>query len=150
VLTTYQGDTAESIKRRAYWIGHAKKEGELFWWGVLAPEQGKKIVAEFNKIYPFIKVNYWRGKGEEIATKFQSEIMSGRYSADVCLGGEEINLPLWREKGALAKFAEIIPGMQRMDKRNFSKQGDWVRLGTNAFIAAYNTKLVSPSESPKN
>ena len=150
VPITYLGDTDQTVIRRAQWIEGAKKEGALVWWGTIAAGETNKILAAFNKVYPFIKVEYWRGGGEEIAAKLGSEIMSGRYTVDLSLGGEEINLPGWREKGALAKFADLIPGIQKMDRRNYSKQGDWMRPGSNVFIAAYNTKLVSASEAPKS
>ena len=57
---TYPGDTAETIRRRAQWIEGAKKEEALNWWCPINPTAAKKVVAEFNKIYPFVKVDYWR------------------------------------------------------------------------------------------
>ena len=57
VPITYPGDTDQTIARRAQWIEGAKKEGTLNWWGILIPAEGSKVIAEFNKIYPFITVN---------------------------------------------------------------------------------------------
>src|SRR3989304_77410 len=97
VPITYPGDTDETIKRRAQWIERANKEGTLVWWATATPEEGRRLIAEFNKIYPFIKVSYWRGRGEEIAAKVEAEHIGGRYTADVLLGGEYRNFPRWRK-----------------------------------------------------
>ena len=101
VPITYAGDTDKTILRRAQWIEAAKKEGTLAWWGTSSPAEGKKLTTEFNKIYPFITVNYWRGKGEEVAAKLEAEIAGGRSSVDITLGGEPYNYPRWRKMEGL-------------------------------------------------
>ena len=150
VPITYPGDTNETVARRAQWIEGAKKEGTLVWWGTLTPKEGARIVAEFNKIYPFIKVTYWRGKGEEIAAKLEVEFAAGRGTVDIALGGEPYNYPRWRKIGMLDKFTDIMPGIKKMDKRMYSKNGDWAISGNNAITPQYNTKQVSADEAPKS
>ena len=150
VPVTYAGDTDKTILRRAQWIEAAKKEGTLAWWGTSSPAEGKKLTAEFNKIYPFITVNYWRGKGEEVAAKLEAEIAGGRSSVDITLGGEPYNYPRWRKMGVLEKFADIVPGFKSMDKRMYSKYNDWVVPGNNSITPQYNTNMVSKAEAPKS
>src|SRR3990170_1246644 len=96
VPITYAGDTEKTILRRAQWIEGAKKEGALVWWSVERPDQLKKIVAEFNKIYPFITGSYWRAS-EELAPKLESEYSSGRFTVDIIQGGQPHNYPRWRK-----------------------------------------------------
>jgi ABC-type Fe3+ transport system substrate-binding protein len=122
----------------------------MAWWGILSPAEAPKLIAEFNKIYPFIRVNYWRGKGEEIASKLEGEYAGGRPSGDISLGGEPYNYPRWRKMGMLDKFTDIIPGMQKMDKRNYSRYGDWIQPGNNGVTPHYNTNKVSAAEAPKS
>ncbi len=149
VPITYTGDTNETINRRAQWIEGAKKEGALVWWGTVTPKEGSKILAEFNKIYPFIKGTYWRGKGEEIASKLEVEYGSGHGTADITLGGEPYNYPRWRKMGMLGKYTDIIPGIKNLDKRSYSKYGDWAISGNNAITIQYNTNQLSATEAPK-
>ena len=99
VPITYSGDTDETIIRRAQWIEGAKKEGTLNLLGILLPAWSAKLIPEFNKIYPFIKMNSWSGKGEEVATKLEAEAISGRSTVDVTLGGEGLPLVYRSEEG---------------------------------------------------
>ena len=82
VPISYPGDTNETIIRRAQWMEGAKKEGSLVWWGTATPTEGGNIIAAFNKVYPFITGSYWRGKGEEIASKLELEHSAARGSVD--------------------------------------------------------------------
>ena len=148
VPITYPGDTDKTILRRAQWIEGAKKEGTLEWWSVERPDQLKKIVAEFNKIYPFITGSYWRAS-EEIAPKLESEYASGRFTVDIIHGGQPHNYPRWRKMGILDKITDVILGIQNIDKRMYSKYGDWVQLGSAPKVPMYNTKLLAPAEAPK-
>lgn len=149
VPVTYQEDTDKDILRRAQWVEAAKKEGAIDWWGTRKPDEGNKIIAEFNKIYPFIKVSYWRGQGEEVAAKLEAENAAGRSSADILMGGEPYNYPRWRKLGIMEKYVDIIPLLEKWDKGMYSKYGDWVQPGNSPKIPEYNTKLVSAAEAPK-
>jgi len=105
VPITYPGDTDETIRRRAQWIEEAKKEGNtVIWWGVIQPGEVKREVAEFNKVYPSIKIDYWRGEGELIATKLDTDFNAHRQSADMAYGGEPVNFPRWRKRGFLGSL----------------------------------------------
>jgi ABC-type Fe3+ transport system substrate-binding protein len=146
---TYPGDTKEAIARRAQWIEGAKKEGILVWWGILKPEEARESITEFNKIYPFIKVDYWRARGEEIATKLEAEYASGRTSADIALGGGPENFPRWAKMGIIEKFTNIIPQIDKYRKGMYGKRGDWVMPGFAPKVPQYNTSLVSTAELPK-
>ncbi|MDP2645731.1 MAG: extracellular solute-binding protein [Desulfobacterales bacterium] len=146
----YPGDTDETVKRRAGWIKAAREEKTLEWWGILRPNLAKSVIAEFNKVYPFIRVNFWRGNGEEIATKIEAEHAAGRINLDIALGGEPYNYPRWRKMGMMEPFADIIPGKDKLDPRMYGKFGDWVIPGNNGVTPQYNTDMVSPAEAPKS
>src|SRR3989304_5640720 len=78
VPITYPGDTEKTIARRAQWIEGARKEGAVVWWGSDRPDEIRKIADEFNKVYPFIKLSYWRGQDKERETKVEAEHALGR------------------------------------------------------------------------
>ena len=150
VPVTYAGDTQEDIARRAQWIEGAKKEGMLVWWGILNPNESKPLIAKFNKLYPFIKVEYWRGRGEEIAAKLEAEYAGSRPVVDFCYGGAPENNPRWAKMGMIEKFTEIVPGIEKFDKRTYGKRGDWVIPGLAPKVPQYNTNLISAAEAPKS
>lgn len=150
VPVTYPGDTNETIARRAQWIESARKEGEMVWWGILSPSEGGKVIAEFAKVYPFIKITYWRGQGEEIAAKIEAEYAGGHPSFDITIGGEATNFPRWRKLGILEKFTDIIMGIKTLDRRMYSRYQDWAQPGNSGITPAYNTNLVSAADAPKS
>ena len=92
VPVTYAGDTDQIIARRAQWIENAKKEGQLTWWGIFTPTDAKKIISEFNKIYPFIKVNYWRGTNIIPGIKQRDKRIYGK-DGDWAQAGNNANTP---------------------------------------------------------
>jgi iron(III) transport system substrate-binding protein len=149
VSVTYPGDTDETVRRRANWIESARKEGKLEWWGILKTADAVKIIAEFNKVYPFITVAFWSGRGEEIAAKLEADVAGSRFTVDIASGGEPYNYPRWRKMGIMEQYTDIIPGVKKMDKRTLSKYDDWAIPGNNATAPAYNTKIVSAAEAPK-
>ena len=147
---TYPGDTNETINRRAKWIEGAKREGMLVWWGTARPEEAKELIAAFNKVYPFIKVVYWRGRGDEVGTKFEAEFTAGRPTVDTCFGGGFEHYPRWAKMGMLAEFSSIIPRIEKFDKRMYGRRGDWFMPGLGPKVPQYNTKLVTAAEAPRN
>src|SRR3990172_10823388 len=105
VPITYPGDTNENIVRRAKWIEGARKEWRLVWWGTVPTKEKMAIMAEFNKVYPFIKLEGWRGGPQETASKLESDWRAKRYSCDVSQGGS-YNLSRWREMGKIQKLID--------------------------------------------
>ncbi len=150
VPITYAGDTNETINRRAQWIEGAKKEGAVVWWGSDQPNQIKTLADDFNKIYPFINISFWRGSAKERGIKLEAEHAVGRPTADMCDAGEFTNYPRWREMGLVDKYTDFIPGIKTMNKRMYSRYGDWAAFGNIAATPWYNTKLVPAAEAPKS
>ena len=150
VPITYQGDTEKTIARRAKWVEGAAKEGKLVWWGTLSPKEKAQIIVEFNKIYPFITVEHWRGNSIEMVAKLDGEHAGGLHSMDIGIGSDPINLPRWRKMGRLEPFVDVIPGLNRINKKMYSVHGDWLIPGNSVVTPQYKTKLVTAAEAPKS
>ncbi len=150
VPITYPGDTDKTITRRAQLVAGAKKEGTVTIWGSFKPDELKQLSSEFNKIYPFIKINYWRGQDNERITRFETDHSANRTQVDISDAGSFESYPRWRKIGLVERFIDFIPGIEKMDKRMYSKHGDWALIGNNATTPQYNTKLVSAGEAPKS
>ena len=149
VPITYPGDTDKTIARRAQWIEGAQKEGTLTWWTSASPKEAKEISGEFNKIYPFVKIEYWRGNATERDAKLEQEHTAGRVTVDITGVGDPTHYPRWRKMGIPEKFTDVIPAVEKWDKRTYSKYGDWVTPEHTSMVPMYNTKLVPAAEAPK-
>ncbi len=149
VPVTYPGDTDQTIIRRAKLVEEAKKEGAVVWWGDLKPEEAKPIIAEFNKVYPYINVDFARQASDEKAAQLEAEFSAGQVNVDIMEGGGRPNFPRWRKIGLLEKFTDMIPNIAKIPKTMYSRYGDWAMAGNNAIVPMYNTKLVTAAEAPK-
>ncbi len=146
----YQGDTNEDLVRRAKWIEEAKREGQLAWWGSTNPAESNKITAGFKSVYPFIKVNYWRGGDTERVTRLESEHSLGRLTVDIMEGGDPTNLPRWRKLGITSKYVDAIPAIKKLDKRMYSRYSDWASWEHVTYAPQFNTRRVPAAEAPKS
>ncbi len=61
----------------------AKKDGQLILYTAAFPEVMQDVISEFNKRFPFIRVNMVRASGGQLITRVQSEAASGKLEADV-------------------------------------------------------------------
>jgi iron(III) transport system substrate-binding protein len=151
VPVIYRGDTDQTIIRRAEWVEGARKEGTLSWWDNLSPQEGGQIISEFNKIYPFIKVTFWRGSEEQRSSKIEAEHSMGQLSVDVAKPGDfTTHYPRWRKMGIVEKYTDFIPNIRRIDKGMYSRLGDWAQIGNNVIVPIYNTSMVALGEAPKS
>jgi len=126
-------------------IEGAKKEGKIAVYGSYSYDEGNEIHAAFNKRYPFIKFEHLSMGAGDVVTRILMESKSGTPGADVGLTGASTFLPLVKE--------------------GFLRQVDWAALGvhpsaidtpwgvtcaTITYVLAWNTKLVSRADAPKN
>src|SRR6185312_8912507 len=81
-ILTYQGpDRSEKL------IEGAKKEGQLVYYSAMIVNQAlRPLTAAFQKTYPFIKMTYWRGDSEDIASKLSAEMRANNPLGDVVEG----------------------------------------------------------------
>lgn len=86
----------------------------------------------------------------ELVSKMQAEYLGGRNNVDIVLGGGHESYPELRKMGMLDQIIDIIPGLNKLDKRTYSTYGDWIVAGSSVYAPQYNTKLVSNTEAPKN
>lgn len=126
-------------------IEEAKKEGKVTVYGSYTYDEGNVIHAAFNKRYPFIKFEHLSIGAGDVVTRVLMESKSGTAGADVALTGTPMFIPLVKE--------------------GFLKQIDWAALGVHSDaidtswgvtcatitnVLAWNTNLVSRTDTPKN
>src|SRR5262245_65457852 len=82
--------------RQKILIEGAKKEGKLMWYTTLIVDQVVRPVKEaFEKEYPFIQIDFYRGNAENLVRRMLAEYQAKRYDVDLI----EIGRASCRERG---------------------------------------------------
>lgn len=140
-ILTYKGaDRQQKLEEGA------KREGTLMFYSALTVDQGLRAeVNAFQKKYPFVKTEFWRGTEIQISQKVMAEQRANNLQADVI---ESVGVAgtLSRANAIVpfeTPFAEAIPARYR-DPTKLS-----VASRLNFFGVSYNTKLTPPGTQPK-
>jgi iron(III) transport system substrate-binding protein len=125
----------------------AKKEGQVVFYASMEAVSAQKIVAAFEKKYPFIKVDAIRIGSERMATRLVAEAQARKVRADIVQqSGFDFYGGL--QKGLFDSYFSperaAYPAEYRDDK------GLWVMPAATLNVIAYNKKMVSAGDVPKN
>jgi iron(III) transport system substrate-binding protein len=140
-ILTYRGPDREQKL-----IDGAKKEGEVvFYSGMIVNQALRPVTQAFQKKYPFVKMTFWRGDSEAIATKAAAEMRAHNPVGDVIEGTglgelavrEGIAQPAWS------------PELAAIPERLRDPRGLWAPTRMSYFSLAYNTRLVPAEKAPK-
>lgn len=126
-------------------IEAARKEGQLVWYTGLLNPDAKYILDFFQKQYPFIKMTFFRSSAEAMINRILTEDRAGRALFDVA---NNSTLVLLQKRGLLQPY--LSPQTKNFRPGFFDPQGYWTMMYGNSFVICYNTKLVSPSQAPKD
>ena len=126
----------------------AHKEGSLVLYGLGTLQHITKLIENFNRTYPAIKVNYLRKSGTTIFELIIRELRAKRYTADV-YG------PIWidqaislAERKLLSRYAS--PERASIPEQLKDREGYWTTLYQTGHVYAYNTRLVDPKDVPRS
>src|SRR5215467_12110771 len=79
--------TMKSPERQKILIEGAKKEGKVtFYTGLIVDQVVRPLKEGFEKEYPFVQVDFFRGNSENIARRVLTEYQAKRYDVDVVSG----------------------------------------------------------------
>jgi len=105
-----------------------------------------KIAQEFEKLYPFLKVNLLRAGSQSLLNRIAAEFRSGRSLADVA----ETNILesyFFQKKGYFQSYKS--PESRFFPAEFKDPNGFWVADYLNFYIIAYNTRMVSEPNAPR-
>ncbi len=128
-------------------IEGAKSEGAVSFYTTMTLSQSKKVVDRFQKKYPFIKPELFRGGGDEVLNRILNEARGGLNAWDVLSTRGDSVLPLEDAK-LLAPYR--APETKSMDRDMFDDEGYWAAYYVNPYVLGYNTKLVAKEDVPKS
>ena len=126
----------------------AKKEGSVVVYGAGNVEDWQKINAVFEKKFPYLKVNLFRGNWEKVRNRLMTEGRAGSHFADV-IHIDGINGWVLKEEGYLQPFqsaeTEAFPEAFRDPSGMLPCCFDTL---TN--VIGFNTRLVDKKDAPKS
>lgn len=127
-------------------IEAAKSEGKMSYYTTMTLSQSKKVVDAFQKKYPFITPELFRGGGDEVLNRIQNESRGGLYAWDV-VSTRGDSVLTFEESKLIAPYRS--PESKFIDKDMVDDDGYWAAYYVNPYVLGYNTKLVKKEEVPK-
>ncbi|MCL4425512.1 MAG: extracellular solute-binding protein [Firmicutes bacterium] len=142
-----QGQASSKEQELAKLIEGAKAEGKVVWGDGLKPEEAEPVIKEFNKKYPFIKVEHTRISGTDSRERLLREMMAKQVTFDVFdIGGEEI--PDFKKAGLLKKYDWTKAFPVRPEQLEPDQM--MITIGASVKGIGYNTNLVKKEDIPKS
>jgi iron(III) transport system substrate-binding protein len=124
----------------------AKKEGRLmFYTGLIVNQVVRPLKAAFEKRYPFVNVEFFRGNSSRISQRLLSEYQANRYDVDVLSGSTATSIV--QQAGNMQKFSS--PQLERYPAELKDANGYWGVTNVYFLTPAYNTQMVKPDQVPK-
>lgn len=138
---------AQTDKEIEKLVEGAKKEGKVVYYGSTSTTEASEMLGAFQKKYPFIKPEMYRAGSDTLMEKILIESRTGRHVADV-YNLRAFTTTVLVKRGLLAKHVSRHAQFYRDGFKD--KAGYWTSFYQNPATFGYNTKLVSPSEAPKD
>lgn len=126
-------------------IAGAKKEGVVNVYSSMTVADMTALGSAFQAKYG-VKVQLWRGSSEDIRNRVMTEAGGGRYEVDMVETAGSDMEAMVREQLlqtiVTPVSAELIP------QATFP-HGQWIATRLSVFVAAYNTDLIKPADTPR-
>lgn len=137
-------ESLPAAEREKRLIEGARKEGKVVWYTVDAPKTNQIFTTAFGKKYPFIEMQFIRGKSRAIADRIISESRANRYLFDLATTSTE-TFNLYPVENVFAQYnspaKDNIPASMKGDR--------WTSLFTFVRALGYNTTMVKEEDVPK-
>jgi len=137
-------------ERKAVLEREARREGPLVLYGVTGLDRGQFWIAEFNKRYPDIKVDFVRLQASELYDKVAAEKRTGQLRADLVITGITY-LDLLRNVGAFAPYEPVEWNDFDASFRMGSFQQGWTAVVYEVFphAIAWRSDRIRDADAPK-
>jgi iron(III) transport system substrate-binding protein len=126
-------------------INAAKREGEVVYYASMNLSEANALIGEFEKRHPYVKVKLQRSGSEKLLTRVLTEARAKKSFADV-IQTVEFSMHIFSRGGLLTRY---IPQANSYYPKDYKKEGGWTTVYYNAYVTAYNTRLVPPRLLPK-
>jgi iron(III) transport system substrate-binding protein len=136
----------KSAERQKILVEGAKKEGKVtFYTGLIVDQVVRPLKDGFEKEYPFIQVDFFRGNSENIARRVLAEYQAKRYDVDIISGSAATSMV--QRAGFMQRF--YSPHLAEYPAELKDAKGFWGTTNVYFMTLGYNTRNVKASELPK-
>ena len=136
----------KSSNREKTLIEGAKKEGKVnFYTGLIVDQVVRPVKDAFEKEYPFLQVEFFRGNSERVAQKVLTEYQAKRYEVDIVSGSAATTMV--QRAGYMQRF--YSPHLAEYPPELKDPKGFWGSTNVYFMTLGYNTRSVKASELPK-
>jgi ABC-type Fe3+ transport system substrate-binding protein len=136
----------KSVDRQKILVAGAKKEGKVtFYTGLIVDQVVRPLKEGFEKEYPFVQVDFFRGNSENIARRVLAEYQAKRYDVDLISGSAATSMV--QRAGFMQRF--YSPHLAEYPAELKDSKGFWGTTNVYFMTLGYNTRNVKASELPK-
>jgi ABC-type Fe3+ transport system substrate-binding protein len=136
----------KASNREKILIEGAKKEGKVnFYTGLIVDQVVRPVKDAFEKEYPFLQIEFFRGNSERVAQKVLTEYQAKRYEVDVISGSAATTMV--QRAGYMQRF--YSPHLAEYPPELKDPKGFWGSTNVYFMTLGYNTRSVKASELPK-
>jgi ABC-type Fe3+ transport system substrate-binding protein len=136
----------KASNREKILIEGAKKEGKVnFYTGLIVDQVVRPVKDAFQKEYPFLQIEFFRGNSERVAQKVLTEYQAKRYEVDVISGSAAATMV--QRAGYMQRF--YSPHLAEYPPELKDPKGFWGSTNVYFMTLGYNTRSVKASELPK-
>lgn len=134
-------------KRQMALVEGAKAEREVTFYTSLQAQQIEPLSREFNKRYPFLRVNPYRASGSKQIIRIQTEYNAGKPLVDVINSASERATTLKK-----IKVLDPYPSPQRefFPASEKDKEGYFTSFYVAPIVLGYNTRMLKRDEVPRS
>jgi iron(III) transport system substrate-binding protein len=136
----------KSANREKILVEGAKREGKLmFYTGLIVDQVVRPLKQAFEKEYPFLQVEFFRGNSERIAQRVLAEYQAKRYDVDIISGSAATTMV--KQAGYMQRF--YSPHLTDYPAELKDANGFWGSTNVYFMTLGYNTRMVKPGDVPK-
>jgi ABC-type Fe3+ transport system substrate-binding protein len=137
----------KSANREKLLVEGAKKEGKVvFYTGLIVDQVVRPVKAAFEKEYPFVQVDFFRGNAERLAQKMLAEYQAKRYDVDIVSGSATSTIV--QRAGFMQRF--YSPHLAEYPSELKDPKGFWGSTNVYFMTLGYNTRSVKAADLPKS
>jgi iron(III) transport system substrate-binding protein len=123
----------------------ARQEGQFVFYTSISAQDNPRVMAAFEKAYPYVKTDVYRGTARSAFLKAATEARTGRYAVDM-LGTAPVEM--WQLKQAKLSTGYLSPELQGMPKGSYDPEGYWSAFEVTPIVVAFQTKLLKAADIP--
>ena len=135
-----------AVDRAAFLEEGARKEGQVVLYSSMSLSDYPKVIAAFEKRYPFVKTNVYRSTPSGVFTRLDTEARAGRYAADVVSSAP---VEMWELKQKRLSTSYLSPERSAFPTGSYDLDGYWQGFEVTPLVLAFNTRAVASAGIPQ-